>query len=187
MRLSKSSVIGLLAGLMFMPAATGASDEAALRVAYVYKFIKFIEWPNLHSTLRLCALGARDDARQALEPLKGKVVNAQVIDGKQMVQAIELIYLDDPQAVNNTLKTCQMVYRPMQAFPLAIPRPLPAGVVFVADEPPEQDPDLSIALVRNPNGHIEFFIDQTAVNNSGVSFSSQLLKLAKTIKEDNTK
>ncbi len=162
--------------------AEGASNEAALRVAFVYKFIKFIEWPNqsADTSLKLCALGADADAKEALQPLNGQAVSRQIVDGNFVVkQTIETVYLDDVAAIAQHLKSCQMLYRPAHSLPLAIPHPLPMGVLMVADDPLPSEADISIALARSEDGRIEFSISVVAANHAGVSISSQLLKLAK--------
>lgn len=162
--------------------AEGASNEAALRVAFVYKFIKFIEWPSQSTspTLKLCALGADRDAKEALQPLNGQPVSRQIVDGNFVVkQAIETVYLDDAAAVLQHLKSCQMLYRPANSSPLVIPHPLPVGVLMVADDPLASEADVGIALARSDDGRIEFSISVAAAGHAGVSISSQLLKLAK--------
>lgn len=148
------------------------SSEATLRVAFVYNFIKFIEWPNAasHPTLRLCAMGAEGEARYALQQLNGKLAKKQTI---------ELIYLGDTNAVTHYLNSCQVVYRLQPAFKIALPHPLPEGVLLVSDETEVQDSSVSISLMRNDEGRIEFDIYQPAVHQAGVNISSQLLKLAK--------
>lgn len=166
---------------MSLSMAEGASNEAALRVAFVYKFIKFIEWPNqaTNSTLKLCALGADGDSKAALQPLNGQPVSRQVGDGNVVKQTIEIVYLDDAAAIAQNLKSCQMLYRPAHSLPVAIPHPLPVGVLMVADDPQPPEANIGIALARSEEGRIEFSISVAAANQAGVSISSQLLKLAK--------
>lgn len=162
--------------------AEGASNEAALRVAFVYKFIKFIEWPNqsADATLKLCALGADADAKEALYSLNGQPISRQMVDGNFVAkQTIEIIHLDDAAAITQNLKSCQMLYRPAHSLALETPHPLPAGVLMVADDPVASEADIGIALARNEDGRIEFSISIAAVNRAGVTISSQLLKLAK--------
>jgi hypothetical protein len=162
--------------------AQGASKEASLRVAFVYKFIKFIEWPNqaANLSLRLCILGADNEAKEALEPLDRQPVITQLVDGKPIVkQAIELVFLDDPTSTLQQLKSCQILYRPSRFAPIAVPDPLPAGVLLIADDPHPSEANVSIALIRSRDGRIEFSISPPAVTQSGVAISSQLFKLAK--------
>ena len=178
----KKVVISCVFGLLPLSIAEGASNEAALRAAFVFKFIKFIEWPNQldNSSLRLCALGADSDAKEALQPLNGQPLNRPTANGTSVFkQSIEVLYLDDSAAIRDHLKSCQMLYRPLRALPLAIPHPPPLGVFLVADDPRPRDLDVGIALARNPDGRIEFSISSEAITHAGVNVSSQLLKLAK--------
>ena len=165
-----------------MSMAEAASNEAALRVAFVYKFIKFIEWPNQASSasLRLCALGADGDAKEALQPLNGQPVSRHIVDGNFVTkQAIEILYLDDESGILEHINSCQLVYRPSHAIALRIPHPPPVGVFVVADDPSPTDVDIGIALTRSEDGRIEFSISTAAANHAGVNISSQLLKLSR--------
>lgn len=167
--------------------ALGASKEASIRVAFVYKFIKFVEWPNqaANPNLRLCVLGADKDTKEAVEPLHRQPVITQLIDGKPIVkQAVELVFLDDPTSTLQQLKSCHILYRPFRAITILVPEPLPLGVLFIADEPNPSETNISIALMRSRDGRIEFSISAAAVNLSGVTISSQLFKLAKNSQGD---
>jgi hypothetical protein len=169
-------------GLFPLSFAQGASKEASVRVAFVYGFIKFSEWPNqaVSPSLRLCVLGANHDTKEALTPLNGQPAITQIINGKPVVkQAVELVFLDDPAITLQQLKTCHILYRPARAMPIAVPQPLPPGVLLIADDPHPSEANVSIALMRSSEGGIEFSISAAAVNLAGVTISSQVLKLAK--------
>jgi hypothetical protein len=169
-------------GLFPLSLAQGASNEASVRVAFVYKFMKFTEWPNQAAspTLRLCVLGADSETKKALAPLNNQPVITQIINDKSVVkQAVELVLLDDPSSTLQQLKTCHILYRPSRAMPIAVPDPLPLGVLLIADDPHPSEANVGIALMRSREGRIEFSISASAVNLSGVNISSQLLKLAK--------
>lgn len=170
-------------GLLPLLSAEGASDEASLRVAFVYNFIKFSEWPNQadSAALRLCVLGANGDTKEAIAPLEGKPALTERVDGKPVVkQAVDLVFLEDPSSTLQQLKTCHVLYRPSNAIPIAVPDPLPLGILLIADDPHPSESNVSIALMRSRDGRIEFAISTAAVNLSGVNISSQLLKLSKT-------
>jgi hypothetical protein len=150
------------------------STESTLRVAFVYNFLKFIEWPQLHEgdELRLCILGENTEAELALAKINGKVVGNK--------QIINLLHLKSDEDIERLLPSCQMVYQPLGPISVSLPKPLPRGVLIVIDELKGQDPDdVAIALIRNKEGRIEFTINNQAVERSGVIISSQLLKLAK--------
>lgn len=164
----------ILLGLLFLSLPVWSS-EANLRVAFVYNFIKFIQWPSSgqvaeNPSFHLCALGAQGDARTALGQINGKALAQQVV---------AVVFLDDSASLNTALASCQMLYRPERGLPLVLPHPLPVGVVLVADEPAPGAMDVALALTRNGDGPLEFRVDQEAMAQAGVTVSSQLLKLAK--------
>ncbi len=169
-------------GLLPLSFAQGASKEASLRVAFVYNFIKFSEWPNQAASpaLRLCVLGADRESKEALAPLDRQPVITQMVNGSLVVkQAVELVFLDSSASTIQQLKSCHILYRPSRATPIAIPEPLPLGVLLIADEPAPSETNVSIALIRSHDGRIEFSISMAAVSLAGVNISSQMLKLAK--------
>ncbi len=164
-----SGVVILLSTPFFV--ASAYASEASLRVAFVYNFLKFIEWPQAkNQPISLCALGAGEATRQAL---------AQVEKKSRQQRPVHIIYLDNNADVGNSLDSCQMVYRPVSGEHLLLPQLLPSGVLLVADEPSASDSQVGIALIRTTDNRIEFLINKQAVMRSGVKISSQLLKLAK--------
>lgn len=164
------SGVGFLFFTPFFMASANAS-EAGLRVAFVYNFLKFIEWPQRkEQPVSLCALGAEGVARQALAQLEKKA---------QPQRQIRIVYLDKPDDLDNYLTSCQMIYRPNSGERFALPEQLPPGVLLVADEPHPSDRRVAIALMRTADNRIEFVINEQAIDRAGVKVSSQLLKLAK--------
>lgn len=165
----------VLMGYLLLLPVYAWSSEAALRVAFVYNFLKFIEWPQSSSgPLNLCALGAENEMRQALDQLANKTLNKH---------PIHLIHLDNNEVLLAHLPNCQLVYWPGSVRRLSLPQPLPAGVVLVADEANARVPGVSIALQRTRDGRIEFTVNEAAVEQAGVRISSQLLKLDKNYRD----
>lgn len=167
----KCSIVGMLTSVIVQPASAWSS-EITLQVAFVYNFIKFIDWPaeNPSSSLRLCVLGANKDMHEALDQLQGKSANKQVI---------ELVYLTNDKLAAHPIESCQMIFRSSRAPAVVLPSPLPKGVVLVTSEQGQDSESASIVMMRNSEGRIEFEINQSAVAQAGVKISSQLLKLAK--------
>ncbi|MES2824378.1 MAG: YfiR family protein [Pseudomonadota bacterium] len=165
----KKFLVGGIIWLITLP-CHALPSEASLQTAFIYNFIKFIDWPTTVPAmpLRLCVLGANKEMREALDQLDGKIVNKK---------AIEITYFISETAAAAALESCQMVYQPGRST-FTLPQPLPKGVVLVANDPDQKNLNVSIALLRNKEGRIEFSINQAAVLHSGVQMSSQLLKLA---------
>jgi len=145
-------------------------SEAPLRVAFVFNFMKFIEWPAMDASqhITLCASTSDENTRTALAQLRGKTVNKR---------AINLVYLELDQL--HSLNACHMLYITQVATSKHLQNPLPNGVVVVADEATALDDNVSIAILRKSDGRIEFTVNNDAVARAGVTISSQLLKLAK--------
>lgn len=142
-----------------------------MRVAFVYNFLKFIEWPQAkNQPISLCALGAGEATRQAL---------AQVEKKSRQQRPVHIIYLDNSADIDARLNSCHLLYRPVSGEHLLLPPLLPSGLLLVADEPGSGDGQVGIALLRTADNRIEFLIHEQAVIRAGVKISSQLLKLAK--------
>lgn len=151
------------------------SSESAVRAAFVFNFIKFIDWPLAaeNPSFHLCVVDPSIENRTALDLLHGREVKKQMID---------VIYLGDKASIRREIANCQMVYRPLRASSAELPHPLPVGVVLVADEPTDLDLDVSIGLVRLADDHLNFVVNQVPLLRSGVKVSSQMLKLSKVVR-----
>lgn len=155
--------------------ASAQVSEAGLRVAFVYNFLKFIEWPSLQSPqFTLCALGAKDLTRESLANLDKKTYQ---------YRRIQVSYLDSPEAVLQQLGACQLLYVPSTGADFHLPDPFPSGVLLVVDEADPADARVGISLQRTLDNRIEFVTNEPAIQHAGVKVSSQLLKLAKKRRE----
>lgn len=166
--------LGLILSVHCLVASAQAS-EAGLRVAFVYNFLKFIEWPALQgSHFTLCALGAQDVARQSLAQLDNKPYQHR---------RIRIVYIDMATDIPQHLNSCQLLYVPNTGADMQLPLPFPAGVLLVADEADPNDSRIGISLQRTADNRIEFVMNEQAIQHAGVKVSSQLLKLAKKRKQ----
>ncbi len=166
--------LGLILSMHCLVASAQAS-EAGLRVAFVYNFLKFIEWPAAEGTrFTLCALGAQALTRQSLAQLDNKPYQQR---------RIQIAYLDSPQEVAQELSSCQLLYVPNTGADIQLPQPFPAGVLLVVDEADPNDARVGISLQRTPDNRIEFVMNEAAIQHASVKVSSQLLKLAKKRKQ----
>lgn len=162
--------VGLLLGAHCMLTSAHAS-EAGLRVAFVYNFLKFIEWPDYQGAeFNLCTLGADIFTRQSLEKIDNK---------PHQHRRINVVYLDTQQAIEQTIHSCPLLYIPRSGADFVLPQPFPRGVLLVVDEASASDLYVSISLQRKADNRMEFVVNEQALQYAGVKVSSQLLKLAK--------
>ena len=161
---------GLILSLHCLVASAQAS-EAGLRVAFVYNFLKFIEWPEVQGEqFTLCALATEGVTYQSLAQLDNKP------HGKQHIR---VIYIGAETELTSTIASCQLLYVPISGANIPLPPEIPAGVLLVVDEADPNDARVGISLQRTENNRIEFVMSEPAIQRAGVKVSSQLLKLAK--------
>jgi hypothetical protein len=176
-RYTQYSLVRILLGLVVLPLPAWASDKVpktVLQAAYTYNFTQFITWPAAPDTspFHFCVLSAKGELRELFNQINGNTVNQQVI---------KVVYLRGDFSLA-ALQSCQLVFQPEPLF-TGPEHPLPRGMVWVAYNPPADDPKVSIAMYFNPTGQLRFSINQAAVAKAGVIISSQLMKLA-TNKQD---
>lgn len=151
--------------------ASAQTSEAGLRVAFVYNFLKFIEWPDLKAAqFSFCVLAAQGVTRQSLLKLDNKPYDHR---------RIRVVYLDAATDLPATLSSCQLLYVPTTGANIPLPQPFPPGVLLVVDEADPNDGRVGISLQRTADNRIEFVMNEQAIQQAGVKVSSQLLKLAK--------
>ena len=156
-------------------ASAWADDPAAVRIGFLLNFARYVEWPELTlkpgASLRLCL--APGDAEMAAQ--FGEIAR-QVIQGRPT----EVKLLPRPAEANG----CHLIYLPAE-----VPGTLSAwrsaaehaGAVTVSDMPDFIDAGGMIGLVPVA-GRYRFDINLAVARQANLRLSSQLLKLARTVK-----
>jgi len=167
------SVRGLLLAPLLMVAAVGPvyaedASEAAVKVAFIFNFFKFIEWPaeaTNRDKFLLCADGD-GEVSQGLQMLDGKIVNGKPLSVRrnqqgEALRACHMVYMENPDTA---------LLRDLRAYP----------VVTVGDGGDFIQQDGMIGLVPQDN-RLSFEINLAPAQANGVKIRSPLLKLAKTV------
>lgn len=154
-------------------AAFLSADEAALKVAFVYNFTKFSEWPaaagavDRESTL-ICVLG-RITFQRHLAVVDGKIIGKQNVIVKYLHDLLEIsrchVLLVGELGVNE------------RTLALEATRPFP--VLTISDQ---NDFILSGGMVEIfESGHqLRFRVNREKIETAGIKLSSHVLKLATT-------
>ena len=153
-------------------------EEYKVKAAFLYKFTKFIEWPanvfkGADDPILLCILG-NDPFGDALNSLNDKTVGGRKIAVKtssdpESVNGCHIIFVSESEReiLSTILKAVKnrhaLTVGDMQGFAEA------GGVInfFMADN------------------NVRFEINVDAAQREGLTISSQLLKLAKIVREKN--
>ena len=157
-----------------LPAQQPKASEAEIEAVYVFKFGQFITWPrNAQSrpSFDICILG--DDP---LGPFLDRTIRGEKLDGKPVV--------DRRIARTQDAQGCAIVYvSRSEAFRLRQDlmelRALP--VLTVSDIPQFSDKGGMIEFVLQ-SGRVRFAVNLTPAEQAGLSFSSELLKVAVEVK-----
>jgi hypothetical protein len=151
--------------------------EAALKAAFVFNFIKFVEWPAsaLAATpgkLNLCLLGPRDATFDALHELNGKAVKNRSLN----VRAV-------PRG--ESLKACQvlvMAESEPDQFEVVLKRLEGEPVLTVNGTARFLDAGGMIALGME-EGKVRFDVNLPAAKRTDLVLSSNLLRLARQVRQ----
>lgn len=165
---------GLLAGLLLWPApaaGTGHWEESQIKVAFLYHFAQFADWPPGaippgEKSFVLGILG-RDPFGEDISLLAGRRIKGRPVEVRR-IDNIEEIF------------ACQLLFiSPCKRHPLEKTLSLLKGrpVLTVSDSEGFAGRGGMIALVPE-GGRIRFEINLAAVRSNGLTLSAQLLDLA---------
>jgi hypothetical protein len=147
-----------------------SSREYEIKAAYLYNFIKYVDWPSYGDTITIGVLGGNPFGT-ALAPLNGKMVK-----GRRLLIK-ELDSLHDAQ-------TCQIIFvssSEKQRLQEIFENLKFARVLTVGETQGFADGGGMINFVEE-NNKVRFEINADAARRTGLNISSELLKLAKLVK-----
>ena len=172
MRLRRFLATGLGCVVLFLPAAAQTpSLEYAVKAAYLTKFIPFIQWPDTAfaspaAPVTICVLG--DDP---LGPSLDMAARGAEPAGRPI--AVRRLSKPDPAG-------CQLLFVGGDAVGAALDAMKGRAVVTVTDTNAAPRGVISFVVVGN---RVRFDIDDALAAQGGISISSKLLGLARTVKQ----
>ncbi len=168
----QSSLLGvaLFQGTQHATAQSLSSREYEIKAAYLYNFIKYIDWPTSRDTITIGVLGGNPFG-SALVPLNGKIVKGLRVVVKQLdsvrdAQNCQVIFVSSsekqrlPEIFENSKNAHVLTVGEMQGFAQG------GGIINFIEE----------------NNKVRFEINSDAARRTGLTISSELLKLAKLVK-----
>jgi hypothetical protein len=165
-------VLALAAGVV---AAQGAQLETAIKATYLYKFEGYVAWPNgtfssPSSPISLCVVGddpfgAVLDQAVSHQPAGERPVTVRRISAASESSGCQIMFLSgSPESVTEALHAVHG-----------------APILTVTDEEDGDSPAGMINFIVKDN-RVRFEIDDGAASQSGLAISSDLLKLALSVK-----
>lgn len=176
-RLCCRVLFGLLLACALPARAADLHSDAAVKAALVYNFAKFVEWParvfaDSRTPLTLCFYRENSgELPQALAAFRGKTAQGREIAVRTGVGQRELT-------------GCQILYIPLSAerwLHETLRTAHSQSILTISDMDEFADNGGAIELIVIDNQR-HFVINQEAVAQANLKMSSQLLKLARTVK-----
>ncbi|AOW12456.1 hypothetical protein LPB72_08485 [Hydrogenophaga crassostreae] len=161
-RLLAAACLLALAG----PTGAQATSEQAIKVAFVFNFVKFTQWPHARETLLFCTQGAQPLDWQ-FGQFKGQMVNGRTLDVRHNVPSGEWRGCDVLFLSKSDAGVVDSVQRILGNAP----------TLTIADLPDYAQNGGMIAL-RVEGTRLRFDVNLAAVQRAGLVLSGQMVKLA---------
>ena len=166
-------VLWLAASFSLAPglrAQNASQREYEIKAAYLYNFIKYVDWPSYGDTISIGVLGY-DPFGTALAPLNGKVVKGRRLvikhlDSVREAQQCQIIFVSSSEK-----QRLQEIFESLRS----------ARVLTVGETQGFADGGGIINFIEE-NNKVRFEINADAARRTGLNISSELLKLARLVK-----
>ena len=152
-----------------------AQDPGSVRLGFVLNFCRYIEWPDAAlsplAPLRVCLAPGDPEMAARLGELARQSVQGRPIQIKQLIRPSDT-------------SGCHVVYLPVDApgeLPLWMASVQRSGVLTISDAPDFVDNGGMVGLIAVA-GRYRFDINLGTARQADLRFSSQLLKLARTVR-----
>lgn len=175
-RLLRSVILcGIALGALLgtMESRAQSSKENAIKAAFLYNFIKYVEWPSAgwpSKQITLCVVGDNPFGEALQQVLHGKFVHGR-----------KLVVRESPSI--NDVDSCQILFispSERQRLGSILNKVRNSSVLTVSEMRDFADLGGMINFVAERN-KVRFEINNRAAGQRGLTISSQLLKLAKRV------
>ena len=161
-------VAAILVGACRLPAAAQEiTAEYRVKAAYLYNFVKFVEWPGLQSSaLRICVAGLNP-----FGPVLDELVRGEVVAGRRL----------ESNVILEPMPGCHVLFIPQGANTPAYLRAARGHPILTVGEEPGFISSGGMARFYIDGGNVRFEINPTAGEQAGLRISSRLLRLARIV------
>jgi uncharacterized protein DUF4154 len=150
-----------------LPHAQEISQEYQIKAAYLYNFLKYVEWPNsINRTFLICVAGQNPfgsvlDGLTKNERVRGNPVKTELILGPET--------------------GCDVIFTPRTSNIPAYLQDAAGRPILTVGETPRFIEQGGIVNFFLENGKVRFEINRSAAERAGLRISSRLLQLAKIV------
>ena len=140
--------------------------EYRVKAAYLYNFVRFVEWPPAAADgpVEICVVRPNPFGDVLVETLRG-----ERLDGRPVV----------PRLVDAPEPGCQVVFVPAGSAAAPAIRAVQSTPTLTVGESPDFIRQGGIVNFVRDGANVRFEIDETAARRAGLRISSRLLRLAR--------
>jgi hypothetical protein len=146
--------------------AQEVSLEYRVKAAYLFNFVKFVEWPQAARSgpLTICVAG-----RDVLGDVLDRTVEGETVNGRPIVA----------RRILEPTPDCHVVFVPRGAAAQAYLRPAQGAPVLTVGETPDFIENGGIVNFVLEGTNVRFEMNPAAADRVGIRISSRLLRLAR--------
>jgi len=164
-----------IAGPQLSQAQVGSASESTLKIAFVYNFAKFTEWPAgalgpAQRPVYLCVIGEADSFGPGLAAVDGRPLAGRELKVRRIARAAEI-------GACNILFIARSEER---RLPELLSQAHAQSVLTISDIGDFVDADGIIGFV-NVDNKVQFEINLRSAKSANLRISSEVLKLARTV------
>jgi hypothetical protein len=170
-------IVGILFGVSGLSAQKSKPQEYEVKATYLYNFARFVEWPSSSAPAKsdsfaICVLGQDPfgpalDAIVAGESIDGKAVLAKRVSKPQDAVSCRVLYISSSEESR------------LKEVLAALDK---SGVLTVSDIPQFSQRGGMIEFTLQGN-NVRFEVNLAIAENTGLTLSSELLKVAITVRK----
>lgn len=170
---SRFIVAFLLAGSISTQVNAETGDEEALKTAFLFNFLKFIEWPETESNqaYSLCTVN-NDHLGDSLIALENKTIRSKALVIRRGISGQDL-------------KNCHMVFISAAENTTDIIRDLQGLPIVTISDKPDFINEGGIIGLELDEGRLSFVVNLGAARALNIYINAKLLKSAKRVSEVN--
>lgn len=165
----------LLCGLLLAAPRADAQEtgptEYQVKAAFLYGFVKFVEWPTAMSSLNLCVLG-QDPFGGNLDEIDGRSAAGMVLSVSRMVSLGDLRGCGVLFVASSESERLDRILMAAQGLPILV----------VGDTAGFAERGVIINFYKKQN-RVAFEVNKDAAGRSGLKISSKLLGLARIVQD----
>ena len=164
----RARILTLLVAITATLPAQGIPLEYRVKAAYLYNFVKFVEWPTTlqSSVLTICVAG-----RNPFETVLDDLVGGAVVAGRRL----------ESRVILEPTPGCHVLFVPQGANAGAYLRAVVGQPILTIGEEPGFILSGGIARFYVDGINVRFEINPTAAEHAGLRISSRLLRLARIV------